>query len=101
MEGVLWYVLASSRGGPTRVRILRALDERPRNANQLAEALGYDYTTIRHHLDVLLENNVVRRAGDDYGAVYLFTDQVKTNWATVEEILATVDPEEAEEEEEQ
>jgi DNA-binding transcriptional ArsR family regulator len=94
MEGVLWYVLASSRGGPTRVRILRALDERPRNANQLAEALGYDYTTIRHHLDVLLENNVVRRAGDDYGAVYLFTDQVKTNWETVEEILATVDPEE-------
>ena len=94
MEGVLWYVLASSRGGPTRVRIVRALDERPRNANQLAEALEYDYTTIRHHLDVLLENNVVRRAGDDYGAVYLFTEQAKTNWGTVEEILATVDPEE-------
>ena len=26
MEGVLWYQLASSRGGPTRVRIVRALD---------------------------------------------------------------------------
>jgi DNA-binding transcriptional ArsR family regulator len=94
MEGVLWYVLASSRGGATRVRIVRALDERPRNANQLAEALELDYTTIRHHLDVLLDNNVVRRAGDDYGAVYLFTEQVTANWETVEEILDTVDPEE-------
>ena len=94
MEGVLWYVLASSRGGPTRVRIVRALDERPRNANQLAEALDYDYTTIRHHLDVLMDNSVVRRAGDDYGAAYLFTEQAKANWETVEEVLDTVDPEE-------
>ncbi|QKY20333.1 winged helix-turn-helix transcriptional regulator [Halolamina sp. CBA1230] len=92
MEGVLWYVLASSRGGPTRVRILRAIDERPRNANQLAETLDLDYTTVRHHLDVLLENNVVRKSGDEYAAVYLFTEQVRSNWHTVEEILDTVDP---------
>lgn len=90
MEGVLWYVLASSRGGPTRAAIVRALDERPRNANQLAEALGYDYTTIRHHLDVLMDNSVVRRAGDDYGAVYLLTDQVEANRETLDEVLDTV-----------
>ncbi len=91
MEDVLWYLLASSRGGPTRTRLLRLLDERPRNANQLATALELDYTTVRHHLDVLMDNNVVRRAGDDYAAVYLFTEQVETNWHTVEEILDTVD----------
>ncbi|MEF8790201.1 MAG: winged helix-turn-helix domain-containing protein [Haloarculaceae archaeon] len=93
MEGVLWYLLASSRGGPTRVRIVRALDERPRNANQLAEALDLDYTTVRHHLEVLREDNVLRKVGGDYAAVYLFTDQVRANWGTVEEILETVDPE--------
>jgi DNA-binding transcriptional ArsR family regulator len=93
MEGVLWYLLASSRGGPTRVRIVRALAERPRNANQLATELDLDYTTIRHHLDVLLENKVVRRTDDDYAAVYLFTDQLKSNWATLEEVLSVVDPE--------
>jgi DNA-binding transcriptional ArsR family regulator len=92
MEGVLWYLLASSRGGPTRVRIVRALDERPRNANQLAEALDLDYTTVRHHLEVLREDNVLRKAGGDYAAVYLFTEQVRANWGTVEEILETVDP---------
>ncbi|UTF53468.1 winged helix-turn-helix domain-containing protein [Natronosalvus rutilus] len=91
MEDVLWYVLASSRGGPTRVRILRALEERPRNANQLATELELDYTTIRHHLDVLMENNVVRRTDDDYAAVYLFTDQVRSNWDTVETVLEAVD----------
>jgi DNA-binding transcriptional ArsR family regulator len=94
MEGVLWYLLASSRGGPTRVRILRALDERPRNANQLATELELDYTTVRHHLDVLMENNVVERTDDEYAAVYLFTEQVKSNWETVEEIIAVVDSEE-------
>ncbi|MFC7215325.1 winged helix-turn-helix domain-containing protein [Saliphagus sp. GCM10025334] len=92
MEDVLWYVLASSRGGPTRVRILRALDERPRNANQLATDLEFDYTTIRHHLDVLMENNVVRRTDDDYAAVYLFTEQLRSNWDTVETVLEAVDP---------
>ena len=93
MEGVLWYVLASSRGGPTRVRIVRAIDERPRNANQLAEALDLDYTTVRHHLDVLMDNNVLQRSGEEYAAVYLFTDQVRAHWDTVEEILRTVDGE--------
>ena len=93
MNGVLWYVLASSRGGPTRVRIVRALDRRPRNANELANELELDYTTIRHHLDVLGENNVVEQSADEYGAVYLFTEQAKANWAVVEEILDTVETE--------
>ncbi|WP_435359123.1 ArsR/SmtB family transcription factor [Haloarchaeobius sp. DFWS5] len=93
MEGVLWHLLASSRGGPTRVRILRALDARPRNANELATELDMDYTTIRHHTDILVKNNVLRRTDDDYAAVYLFTDQLRSNWDTVEEILAVVDTE--------
>jgi len=91
MEGVLWYVLASSRGGPTRTEVVRTLDEQPRNANQLAEELDYDYTTIRHHLDVLQENNVVRRAGDGYGDVYLLTEQAQANREVLEEVLDTVD----------
>ncbi|WP_135534605.1 MULTISPECIES: winged helix-turn-helix domain-containing protein [Halostella] len=95
MEGVLWYLLASSRGGPTRVRVLRRLDEQPSNANQLAEQLDMDYTTIRHHLDVLMENNVVDKAGDEYAAVYMPTDQVRANWETVEEIFDTVDGEDS------
>jgi len=95
MDGVLWYLLASSRGGDTRARILRTLDEQPQNANQLAEELDYDYTTIRHHLDVLVENNVLKRTGDGYGDIYLPTDQAKHNWETVVEITGQVLPEES------
>ena len=91
MEGVLWQLLASARGADTRVRLPRAIDARPRNPNQLAEALEMDYTTIRHHLRVLEDNNVVTASSDDYGAVYLPTDQVRAHWDTVEEVLDAVE----------
>jgi DNA-binding transcriptional ArsR family regulator len=91
MEAVLWYVLAGTRGGPNRVRILRALDDRPRNPNQLAEDLDLNYDTIRHHLDVLAENDVVTSSGDEYGAVYLPADSTRENWDTIEEISDQLD----------
>jgi len=87
----LWYVLAGTRGGFNRVRILRALDERPRNPNQLAEALSLNYDTVRHHLDVLAENDVVEASGDDYGAVYLPTDRARDHWDVVTEITEQLD----------
>lgn len=91
MEAVLWYVLTGTRGGPNRVRLLRAIDERPRNANQLAEDLELDYTTIRHHLDVLVDNNMIQKSGGNYGAIYLTSDQVKHHWETVETIIEQVE----------
>ena len=86
MEAVLWYVLTGTRGGPNRVRILRAVDERPRNANQLAEALELDYSTIRHHLDVLQKHGILKKTGDNYGAVYSPTEGAERNWDLIEEI---------------
>jgi DNA-binding transcriptional ArsR family regulator len=91
MEGVLWYVLTGTRGGANRARILRALDDRPRNANRLAEDLDLDYKTVRHHLDVLMENDILRNSGDDYGAVYLPTEQANHYWDTVEDIIEQVE----------
>ncbi|MXR40227.1 ArsR family transcriptional regulator [Halobaculum sp. WSA2] len=91
MEAVLWQVLAGTRGGPNRARILKALDERPRNANQLATELDLAYKTVRHHLDVLSRNDVVRNSGSDYGAVYLPTDRARDHWDTVEEITDQLD----------
>ncbi len=86
MEKALWYLVAGTRGGVNRVRIIRALDERPRNANQLAEALDVDYNTVRHHLDMLLKHDVVERGGDDYGALYFLTDRFERHRAVFERI---------------
>ncbi|MXR20540.1 ArsR/SmtB family transcription factor [Halobacterium bonnevillei] len=91
MEAALWYVLTGTRGGPNRVRLLRAVADRPRNANQLAEDLDLDYKTVRHHLDVLVDNDIVEASGDDYGAVYLPTEMARDHWDTVEEIIQEVD----------
>ena len=91
MEAALWYVLSGTRGGANRARILRAVDERPRNANQLAEALDLDYKTVRHHLDVLADNDVITDSGDDYGKVYLPSEAARVHWETVEEILEEVE----------
>ncbi|PSQ05765.1 ArsR family transcriptional regulator [Halobacteriales archaeon QS_4_69_31] len=86
MEKALWYLLAGTRGGENRARIIRLVDERPRNANRLAEELDVDYNTVRHHLDVLLDHDVVESGGDDYGALYFLTDQFEHHRDTFEEI---------------
>lgn len=93
MEAVLWQVLAGTRGGPNRARILRELDQRPRNANRLADDLDLAYKTVTHHLEVLEENDVVHSTDDDYGAVYMPTDRARTHWDTVEEIVEQVSDE--------
>lgn len=93
MEAALWYVLTGTRGGANRVRLLQALNERPRNANQLANALELDYKTVRHHLDVLIENGVVETSGDEYGSVYLPSNRARKHWETIEEIIQQVNHE--------
>ena len=91
MEAVLWYVFVGTRGGKNRARLLRALNDQPRNPNQLADDLNLDYTTIRHHLDVLVENDILRNSGDEYGAIYLPSDRAQTNWEMIEEIIEHVE----------
>jgi DNA-binding transcriptional ArsR family regulator len=91
MEAVLWQVLAGTRGGPNRARILKALDERPRNPNRLADDLGLAYQTVRHHLDVLEENDVLVSSDDDYGTVYLPSERTRRHWDVVERIVEQVD----------
>ena len=91
METVLWQVLAGTRGGPNRARLLRAVDERPRNANRLSEDLDLAYNTVRHHLDVLERNGVVTSGEAEYGKVYLPSEHARAHWSTVEEIITQVE----------
>lgn len=54
-------------GHPMRLRIMRALDGRQANADQLAEALGEQVGAVRAHLAVLYRVGVVRRVDDGAG----------------------------------
>jgi transcriptional regulator, ArsR family len=91
MEESLWYLLAGTRGSENRARIVRTLDEQPRNANRLSEAIDLDYNTVRHHLDTLREHEVVVRSGDGYGAVYRLSDRFEANREIYERVVETVE----------
>ena len=91
MEKALWYLFAGTRGGENRVRIVRALSERPMNANQLATELDLGYRTIRHHLELLEEHRVVEGGDNDYGKLYFLTDRFETHRDTYERIAGQVD----------
>ncbi|MGA1820854.1 MAG: ArsR family transcriptional regulator [Thermoplasmatota archaeon] len=91
MKQVLWYILAGTRGGYSRIRIIEALIVRPYNANQLSEKLEMDYRTIRHHLKVLTDNNILARpAGDAYGSMYFLSGIMEKHIGTFEEIKGNV-----------
>jgi DNA-binding transcriptional ArsR family regulator len=84
---ILGWLIAGTRGGLTRAKIIQALNETPRNANQLASLLGMDYRTIRHHLEVLEKNRIITSAGEGYGMTYFLSPVMEENYAMFEEIV--------------
>ena len=87
MDKRLWYLIAGTRGGINRARILWTLHDRPYNANDLATRLALDYKTIRHHLDVLRENDCVMTLGDEsYGTLYSLSPRLQVHFEDFLEI---------------
>lgn len=91
MEHALWYLFVGTRGGETRVQIVKALSTRPKNANQLADDLDYSYNTIRYHLDQLEEHDVVETGDEEYGTLYFLTDQFRQHRDVFDRITEEVD----------
>ena len=91
IDADLWHVLRGTAGASSRARLLHAVDERPRNANQLAETVERHYKTVRHHLDVLMDHELVEKCGETYGVVYAPTDTARRHWDAIERIFATIE----------
>jgi DNA-binding transcriptional ArsR family regulator len=86
MERILYYLLTGMRGGTNRIRIIRSLLDRPKNANKLAEELNLNYKTVRHHLDTLEEHDIVLTYGETYGEMYFLTDEFEAHREAFERI---------------
>ncbi|MFB6076121.1 MAG: ArsR/SmtB family transcription factor [Candidatus Aenigmatarchaeota archaeon] len=86
MRKIIWWLIAGTRGGKNRLRIIDTLKEEPMNANQLAEELNLDYKTIQHHLKLLKENNIITTVGEGYGQNYFLSDKMKDNMNVLDEI---------------
>jgi DNA-binding transcriptional ArsR family regulator len=87
LRHLLGWLIAGTRGGPTRARIVEILRETPQNANQLATSMKLDYKTVRHHLTVLEKNRIISSIGDRYGSTYFLSQMMEENYALFEEIL--------------
>ena len=87
---VLGWLIAGTKGGFSRAQIIKTLREAPRNANQLANLLGMDYRTIRHHLEVLEKNRIIVSAGEGYGNTYFLSPNMEESYALFEEIMVKV-----------
>jgi len=86
VKRLLWWILAGSSGGPNRARIIDLLDMRPFNANKIAQELGLDYKTVRHHIRVLEENGLVISRGQGYGKMYFLSPLLEREMASFREI---------------
>ncbi|MGA2663490.1 MAG: winged helix-turn-helix domain-containing protein [Nitrososphaerales archaeon] len=86
-ERLLWWLIAGA-GGRTRLLLLHSIRERPRNAQNLSQDLGLDYTTVRHHLRVLESNRLVVAEGGKYGRVYFVSEALESRWERLE-VLST------------
>ncbi len=76
MRRLLWYLLAGTKGGITRIHIISLLKERPYNINQLSTKLKMNYKSIEHHIKVMEENNIIMSSEKKYGAVYFLSQRI-------------------------
>ena len=65
-----------------------AVREQPRNAQQLAVLLNFDYTAARHRLEGL--NKLVQTMGEKYGKLCYASEVMELNWKVLEHILEKI-----------
>jgi predicted transcriptional regulator len=87
---LLWYLIAGSKGGENRVKIINLLQETPLNINRMAEVLNLDYKAVQHHIDVLEKNNLVSHMGEKYGIMYFVSNYLESNIDTYKEIVSKI-----------
>jgi len=86
-QQVLFWLIAGSKGGTNRAKILFSLDKEPMNSNVLSKKLEMDYKTIQHHINLLLQNQLIVKTGDKYGQVFFVSPQLKDNWSLFKKLF--------------
>lgn len=72
---LLYWLLAATKGGPTRVKILNVLQKKPMNTRQLSIEVKLDYKTVQGHIEMLMENGLIYTPKRGYGSVYFLSPE--------------------------
>ncbi len=86
VKRLLWWLIASSKGGLNRRKILHLLRDMPLNTHQIAREMNVDYSTVQHHLGVLKKNGLITTTGEKYGAVFFLSPAMEEHWNDLLEI---------------
>lgn len=82
----LSYLILGQQGGQNRINILELLKDRSYNQNQLANILDLNYRTIKHHVEVLMDYDLIESSGEGYGQVYFLSPKLENNYQFLEDI---------------
>jgi DNA-binding transcriptional ArsR family regulator len=87
MNDLFYWLFIGTKGSINRVKIVKLLNENPYNAKNISDKLELNYKTVRHHLKLLGEHDIVTTPpGVRYGAVYFLTEEMKENYELFEKI---------------
>lgn len=77
---IVYWLLAASKGGVNRIKILKLLKESPGNIKQVADKLGLDYKTVQHHILLLVKHGLAETSGEGYGKIYFVSQDMEEMW---------------------
>jgi DNA-binding transcriptional ArsR family regulator len=91
LEYSLGWLIAGTKGGPTRAKIIKALKQASLNTNQIAIALKISYKTAEKNLEVLEKNKIVTTIADKGGiTTYFLSQTMQDNYAIFEKLSKNV-----------
>ncbi len=82
----LSYIMLGQQGGLNRIKILELLKQRSYNLNQLANELNLNYRTIKHHVEILLNYDLIKSSGGGYGKVYFISPKLEAEYDMLEDM---------------
>lgn len=81
-------MIGASSGGSNRAKIIMELEKKPSNAHQISENLGLNYKTVRHHLKILFENDMVTTIKKNgYGDLYFLSNGMTEHFDLFKDIV--------------
>ncbi len=83
-----FWLFFATRGGKTRLNIIRTIMLKPMNTNQLSLRLKLNYRTVEHHLNILFRNGFVEKVGDGYAETFFPSRTAEGNIKCLEELEA-------------